>query len=112
MEQVRTHELDLVGYALGRLGEVPGLTIYGPPEAEGRGALVSFAIDGVHPHDVAEIVARDGVCIRAGHHCAQPLMRALGVGATSRASFAVHNMREDVDRLIDGLANVRKVFGL
>jgi cysteine desulfurase/selenocysteine lyase len=112
MEQVRAHELDLVGYALKRLGEVPGLTIYGPPEAEGRGALVSFAIDGVHPHDVAEIVARDGVCIRAGHHCAQPLMRKLGVGATSRASFAVHNTREDVDRLIDSLANVRKVFQL
>jgi cysteine desulfurase/selenocysteine lyase len=112
MEQVRTHELDLVGYALNRLGEVPGLTIYGPPEAEGRGALVSFAIDGVHPHDVAEIVARDGVCIRAGHHCAQPLMRKLGVGATSRASFAIHNTREDVDRLIDSLANVRKVFQL
>jgi cysteine desulfurase/selenocysteine lyase len=112
MEQVRTHELDLVGYTLNRLREVPGLTIYGPPEAEGRGALVSFAIDGVHPHDVAEIVARDGVCIRAGHHCAQPLMRKLGVGATSRASFAVHNTREDVDRLIDSLANVRKVFQL
>jgi cysteine desulfurase/selenocysteine lyase len=112
MEQVRAHELDLVGYALNRLGEVPGLTIYGPPEAQGRGALVSFAIDGVHPHDVAEIVARDGVCIRAGHHCAQPLMRKLGVGATSRASFAVHNTREDVDRLIDSLANVRKVFQL
>jgi cysteine desulfurase/selenocysteine lyase len=112
MEQVRTHELDLVGYALNRLREVRGLTIYGPPEAEGRGALVSFAIDGVHPHDVAEIVARDGVCIRAGHHCAQPLMRKLGVGATSRASFAVHNTREDVDRLIDSLANVRKVFQL
>jgi cysteine desulfurase/selenocysteine lyase len=112
MEQVRAHELDLVGYALTRLGEVPGLTIYGPPEAEGRGALVSFAIDGVHPHDVAEIVARDGVCIRAGHHCAQPLMRKLGVGATSRASFAVHNTREDVDRLIESLANVRKVFQL
>jgi cysteine desulfurase/selenocysteine lyase len=112
MEQVRAHELDLVGYALHRLREVPGLTTYGPPEAERRGALVSFAIDGVHPHDVAEIVARDGVCIRAGHHCAQPLMRTLGVGATSRASFAVHNTREDVDRLIDALANVRKVFQL
>jgi cysteine desulfurase/selenocysteine lyase len=112
MERVRAHELDLVGYALNRLREVPGLTIYGPPEAEGRGALVSFAIDGVHPHDVAEIVARDGVCIRAGHHCAQPLMRKLGVGATSRASFAVHNTREDVDRLIESLANVRKVFQL
>ena len=112
MEQVRAHELDLVGYALERLSEVPGLTVYGPRDPGGRGALVSFAIDGVHPHDVAEIIAREGVCIRAGHHCAQPLMRRLQVGATSRASFAVHNTREDVDRLIDGLATVRKVFQL
>jgi cysteine desulfurase / selenocysteine lyase len=112
MEQVRAHELDLVGYALDRLAEVPGLTIYGPRDPGDRGSLVSFAIDGVHPHDVAEILGREGLCIRAGHHCAQPLMRKLGVGATSRASFAVHNTREDVDRLIDGLANVRKVFQL
>ena len=72
-------------------------------DAEARGALVAFALDGTHPHDVAEILARDGVCVRAGHHCAQPLMKRLGVGATSRASFAVHNTRDDVDRLIDGL---------
>jgi cysteine desulfurase / selenocysteine lyase len=71
---------------------------------------VSFAVDGVHPHDVAEILARDGVCIRAGHHCAQPLMRHLGIPATSRASIGVHNTRADVDRLIEGLAEVRRVF--
>jgi cysteine desulfurase/selenocysteine lyase len=110
MENVRTHELDLTAYALERLGAIDGLTIYGPPEAEGRGALVSFAVEGVHPHDVAEILARQGVCIRAGHHCAQPLMRALGVPATSRASFAVHNTTEDVDRLIDALGEVNRIF--
>jgi cysteine desulfurase / selenocysteine lyase len=112
MEAIRVHETDLVAYALERLGEIPGLTIYGPPAADRRGALVSFAIEGVHPHDVAEILAREGVCIRAGHHCAQPLMRRLGVAATSRASFAVHNTRRDVDRLIDALGSVRRIFEL
>jgi cysteine desulfurase/selenocysteine lyase len=111
MEAVREHELDLAEYAIERLSAVPGVTIQGPLEAAGRGALVSFTLEGVHPHDVAEIVGAQGVCIRAGHHCAQPLMKRYGVGATSRASFAVHNTREDVDRLIDGLARVREVFG-
>ena len=80
------------------------------PDAERRGALVSWTMDCAHPHDVAEIVARTGVCVRAGHHCAQPLMKVLGVGATTRASFAVHNVRSDVDALIAGLHDVRKVF--
>ena len=71
---------------------------------------MSFALDGVHPHDVAEILGREGVCVRAGHHCAQPLMRRLGVPASTRASIAVHNTREDVDRLGDGLERVREVF--
>jgi cysteine desulfurase/selenocysteine lyase len=108
---VREHEADLAGYALERLAAVPGIAIQGPPAAEDRGALVSFTVAGVHPHDVAEILGAQGVCVRAGHHCAQPLMKRYGVGATSRASFAVHNTREDVDRLIDGLAKVREVFG-
>jgi cysteine desulfurase/selenocysteine lyase len=112
MEAIRAHEVDLVAYALERLAEIPGLTIYGPPAADRRGALVAFAIEGVHPHDVAEIVAREDVCIRAGHHCAQPLMRRLGVAATSRASFAVHNTRRDVDRLVDALGSVRRIFAL
>jgi cysteine desulfurase / selenocysteine lyase len=111
IERVRAHELDLVGYALTRLGEIPGLTIHGPLEPEARGALVSFALDYAHPHDVAEIVARRGVCVRAGHHCAQPLMRRLGVGATTRASFAVHNDRADVDELVAALHDVHEVFG-
>ena len=111
VESVRAHEAELAAYALERLGEVTGVTIYGPPATQ-RGALVSFALEGAHPHDVAEILGRDNVCIRAGHHCAQPLMRKLGVAATSRASFAVHNTRADVDRLIEGLGQVREVLRL
>ena len=88
----------------------PGLTLYGPSDIEHRGSVASFALEGVHPHDVAEILGREGVCVRAGHHCAQPLMRRLGVSATTRASFAVHSTREEVDRLIDGLGTVREVF--
>jgi len=110
MDAVRAHELDITGYALERLTETPGVTIHGPRDPELRGALVSFALDGIHPHDVAEILGRRGVCVRAGHHCAQPLMQHLGTSATSRASFAVHSTREEVDALVDGLAEVRKVF--
>jgi cysteine desulfurase/selenocysteine lyase len=111
MEDVWEHSREVVAYAMERLGEVPGLTIYGPTDLAVRGSLVAFNLDGVHPHDVAEILGREGVCVRAGHHCAQPLMRRLGVAATSRASFAVHSTREDVDRLIDALGSVRRVFG-
>ena len=75
-----------------------------------RGGAISFALEGMHSHDVAELLGREDVCIRAGHHCAQPLMKRFGVGATSRASFAVHNTREDVDRLVAGLDRVREVF--
>jgi cysteine desulfurase/selenocysteine lyase len=110
MAAVREHERDLAAYALERLGAVPGVLIQGPLDADDRGALVSFTLEGVHPHDVAEILGSRGVCIRAGHHCAQPLMKRFGVGATSRASFAVHNTREDVDRLVAGLDRVREVF--
>jgi cysteine desulfurase/selenocysteine lyase len=110
VDAIRAHELDLTGYALDRLGEVPGLEVHGPRDPEARGALVSFALEGTHPHDVAEILARRGVCVRAGHHCAQPLMQRLGVSATSRASFSVHNTREDVDALVDGLGEVRRIF--
>jgi cysteine desulfurase/selenocysteine lyase len=110
MDAVWEHSRDVVGYAVERLREVPGLTLYGPSDLEQRGSVAAFALEGVHPHDVAEILGRDGVCVRAGHHCAQPLMRRLGVSATSRASFAVHSTREEVDRLIDGLETVREVF--
>jgi cysteine desulfurase / selenocysteine lyase len=112
IEAVEAHEESVVRYALERLAEVDGVSIIGPGPAssEPRGTAVSFAVDGVHPHDVAEILARDGVCVRAGHHCAQPLMRALGVPATSRASIGVHNTVRDVDRLVEGLAEVQRIF--
>jgi cysteine desulfurase / selenocysteine lyase len=112
MERVRAHEHELTAYALARLSEVPGLTWYGPPTAERRGGIVSFAIAGMHPHDVAELAGRAGVCIRAGHHCAQPLMRCLGVGATARASLGVYSEPGDVDALVDALNAGREVFGL
>jgi cysteine desulfurase/selenocysteine lyase len=110
MDAVREHGRDVTGYALERLSEVPGLTVHGTTDLDQRGALVSFSLDVAHPHDVAEILGREGVCVRAGHHCAQPLMRCLGVPASTRASFAVHATREDVDRLIEGLGTVREVF--
>ena len=112
MDAVWEHSRDVVGYAVERLREVPGLTLYGPSDLDHRGSVAAFAIEGVHPHDVAEIIGREGVCVRAGHHCAQPLMRRLGVSATSRASFAVHSTHEEVDRLIDALGTVRDVFSL
>src|SRR3954470_15790586 len=110
MDAVRAHGREIAGYGLERLREVPGLTLYGPADLDRRGSVIAFNLDGVHPHDVAEILGREGVCVRAGHHCAQPLMRRLGVSATSRASFAVHSTHEDVDRLIDALGSVRGVF--
>ena len=112
MDNVRAHERDLTAYALERLPEVEGLTIYGPGDPGRRGGVVSFAIEGIHPHDIAELCDREAVCIRAGHHCAQPLMRCLGVGATARASFHVYNSRDEVDRLVDALVKAREVFGL
>jgi cysteine desulfurase / selenocysteine lyase len=111
MDAVRAHERELAAYALDRISGVPGLTINGPRDPDARGALVSFTFDIAHPHDVAEILGSRGVCVRAGHHCAQPLMKCLGVGATTRASFAVHNTRADVDALIEGIEQVRSVFG-
>ena len=105
-------EVELTTYALERIAEVPGLTVFGPPAGDDRGGIVSFAMDGVHAHDVSEILDRHGVAVRAGHHCAQVLMQRLGVPATTRASLAVYNTREEVDRLIDALLDVRRVFEL
>jgi cysteine desulfurase/selenocysteine lyase len=112
MEAVRAHEREMAACALGRLGEVPGLRIFGPAAGEGRVGPVSFELEGVHAHDVSEILDRHGVAVRAGHHCAQPLMERLGIPATARASFAVHTVPEEIDRLVDGLHDARKVFGL
>jgi cysteine desulfurase/selenocysteine lyase len=110
MDSVRAHEQEITAYALERLSGVDGVKMHGPLDAERRGALVSFEFGELHPHDISEVLGRDGVCIRAGHHCTQPLMRRLGVTATSRASFAIHTTREDVDRLVEGLERVRGVF--
>jgi len=112
MQRVRAHERDLTAYTLERLAEVEDMRIFGPLDAERRGGVVSFAIEGIHAHDIAEICDREAVCIRAGHHCAQPLMRTLGVAATARASFHVYNSREDVDALVSALGRARKVFEL
>jgi cysteine desulfurase/selenocysteine lyase len=112
MENVRDHERSLTAYMLESLAEIPGLTVVGPPEAERRGGLASFTIEGMHPHDIAEVCGRDGVCIRAGHHCAQPLMKCLGVGATARASVGVYNDRADIDALVAALTAGRAIFEL
>ena len=112
LEAIHLHESELTGYALQRLAEVPGLQVFGPPEGEDRAGIISFELEGVHAHDVSEILDRHGVAVRAGHHCAQVLMERLGVSATTRASFAVYNTREEADRLIEGLADARKVFEL
>jgi cysteine desulfurase/selenocysteine lyase len=112
MENVRAHEKDLTAYALERLPEVEGIRLFGPPDAERRGGVVSFELEGMHPHDVAELCDREAVCIRAGHHCAMPLMRMLDVPATARASFHVYNSRADIDRLVEALKKARSVFEL
>ena len=108
-DAIEQHEHELVAYALDRLSELPWVTCYGPPP-EKRAGIVSFNVEGVHPHDVAQILDLEGVAIRAGHHCCQPLMRKLGVAATNRASFYVYTIREEIDRLVDGLLRVHKVF--
>jgi len=110
MDAVREHERELTAYALEQLSALDGVTLDGPLDAAERGALVSFSVEGVHPHDVAEIIGSRGVCVRAGHHCAQVLMQALGHQATTRASFAVHNTREDVDALVAGIGRVQEIF--
>jgi cysteine desulfurase/selenocysteine lyase len=109
LDAIEAHEHELAAYALGRLSEIPGLKLYGPP-AERRAGVVSFNVEGIHPHDVAQILDREGVAIRAGHHCCQPLMHRLGVAATNRASFYLYTVPEEIDQLVDGLHTVQKVF--
>jgi cysteine desulfurase / selenocysteine lyase len=111
MARVRAHEHALTVYALERLRALPGVRLFGPPSADDRGGVVSFALAGIHPHDVAELLGRSNVCIRASHHCAQPLMRRLGVNATARASFGPYNVAADVDALSDAIVEAQEVFG-
>jgi cysteine desulfurase/selenocysteine lyase len=112
MEAVRAHEEQIADYTLERLAEVPGLRVFGPPRGEGRLGPVSFEIEGIHAHDISEILDRHGVAVRAGHHCAQVLMDRLEITATARASFGVYTTPEEIDRLVVGLEDARKVFGL
>jgi cysteine desulfurase/selenocysteine lyase len=107
---IKRHEHQLTEYALGRLAEIPGLRLYGPPAGR-RVGIVSFNLEGIHPHDVAQIVDAEGVAVRAGHHCNQPLMAKLGVNATTRASFYLYTLPEEIDRLVVGLHRARKLFG-
>jgi cysteine desulfurase/selenocysteine lyase len=110
IDAIREHGRELTRELMTRLLEIDGVSIHGPRDPELRGALVSFAIDGAHPHDIGEILDRDGICVRTGQHCAQPLMRRLGIGSSARASFGVHNSVADIDRLIDGIHTVKRVM--
>jgi cysteine desulfurase / selenocysteine lyase len=110
-DAILAHERALLRYAVERLGEIPDLTVLGPRDLSERSGVVSFTLADVHPHDLATILDSEGVAIRAGHHCAQPLMKRLGVGSTARASFYLYNTPADVDRLVEGLERARGLFG-
>ncbi|HRF49115.1 MAG TPA: cysteine desulfurase [Anaerolineales bacterium] len=109
MPAVAAHEREMIAYALERLEEVPGVRVYGPP-ADRKGGVAAFTLEGVHPHDIAQVLDRDGVAVRAGHHCAQPLHERFDLAATARASFYLYNTREDVDRLVVSLYRVKQLF--
>jgi len=111
MAAVAAHEHDLTAYALEKLQEIDGLRIIGPTTAENRGSAVSFVVDGIHPHDLGQVLDDQGICIRVGHHCAWPVHRCLGVQATARASFYVYNTRDEVDALADGVRHAQEFFG-
>jgi cysteine desulfurase/selenocysteine lyase len=111
MQSVRAHEVELTEYAIERLSEEPDIHLYGPRDAQRKGGVAAFNLGDVHAHDVGTVLDVEGICIRAGHHCCQPMMRKLDVAATARASFYIYNSPDDVDRLIEGLDRVRKVFG-
>ncbi|HXK33989.1 MAG TPA: cysteine desulfurase [Dehalococcoidia bacterium] len=111
MEAVRRHEVELTQYAIDVLSRVEGVTVYGPSSAEEKGGAVAFNLGELHPHDLSQVLDQQGIAIRAGHHCAQPLMRELGVVATARASFYIYNTKEEVDALVDGLGEAERIFG-
>lgn len=111
MDRIYAHERELLGYALERLTEVEGLRVYGPTTTEMRGGAVSFTLEGAHPHDVAAVLDGEGIAVRAGHHCAQPLHAHYDIPATTRASFYLYNIPEEIDRLVAALRKVRTLFG-
>ncbi|MBF2421135.1 cysteine desulfurase [Listeria seeligeri] len=112
IDTIHAYEQELVSYAIEQMSKLEGITIYGPTDASKRCGLVTFNIEGAHPHDVATILDEDGVAIRAGHHCAQPLMKWLDVSSTARASFYIYNTKEEIDALIEGLKLTKEYFGL
>ena len=110
MDKIWDHEQTLVKYAMEKVNQVPGVTIYGPSNSQDRGGVVAFTLDGVHPHDIAQVLDSDGVAVRAGHHCAMPLHEKYSLMATARASFYIYNDVDDVDALVDSLDKVRHMF--
>jgi len=110
MDAIHAHEQEIIAYALERLEEVPGVKVYGP-SAEQKGGVAAFSLDAAHPHDVAQVLDRYGIAVRAGHHCAMPLHDRFNLPATSRASFYLYNTPDEVDQLIEGLYKVKKMFG-
>lgn len=112
MDNVAAHEHELTAYALEKLAEIPGLTILGPTTAERRGGAISFSVEGIHPHDLGQVLDDEGVAIRVGHHCAWPAHRALGVQASARASFYLYNTTGEIDRLADAISHAREFFGV
>lgn len=110
LENITEHEHKLAAYAMEKLSSINGLTIYGPHNANNRAGVITFNIEDVHPHDVATVLDAEGIAVRAGHHCAQPLMKWLNVSATARASFYLYNSEEDVDKLVEGIGKTKEYF--
>src|SRR3990172_42389 len=110
MENVRTYEKAIVTYALSRMNGISGITLYGPMKGDERGSVLSFTVEGVHPHDVAQILDGFGICVRAGNHSPMPLHTYLGIAASVRASLSVYNTREDIDALVEGLREVKRLL--
>jgi cysteine desulfurase/selenocysteine lyase len=110
LEAIERHEHSLAAYAIEQLSEIPGMTLYGPPP-DRRAGIVSFNVEGVHPHDMAQVLDQDGIAIRAGHHCCQPLMRRLGVVATNRASFYLYTIPDEIDRLAASIRRAKELLG-
>ena len=112
IDNIRAHEMELTTYALQKMSDIPGITIFGPDTAEERCGVISFALESIHPHDIGQILDDNGVAVRAGHNCAQPVMNVLGVPATVRASFYIYNTKEDIDALVSGLLVAIDLFGV